>query len=494
MDLGKDHIKPYTYVYCSFCKAENKIFQAKPVHYECQSCRAVFTFNIYKNSFDFFKLNKAAYQHKLPMYAEGVLNGKTYKVIGSAYLKEQKQNNYWTEYYLIDSNREIKTLSNYNDEWIFVKKCTSLSIFPKKVNNDLFISGVTYQKYNAYYPKVIDLIGEQPQNVLERTDLYTREFVANERMFIYELNIEADKGSWYEAEYMSPQTLKNAFNLPKLVTDKDYKNPLFPSKLPSLSTYFYFILFLAALVTVFQLYFINQCTSKTVYENSYNTVEFNKAIKTIVTKPFQISKSSFGTNNNLEFDILTNIDNNWIELYCTLLNEQTGEEITLYDELEYYHGYTGGENWSEGANYSKKIVTEVPAGTYRLIIQPNADYKIVSVSDFISDSLTYYEDSQYALANNPKDKYYVVKEDTSYYVKGNEEKVNRYFDVLDQMKTDTLLKQENEKLLNSNVNFNIVLRENNQIWLNYVMIMLFLGALLGIHYIRCQNEYENKWS
>lgn len=98
------------------------------------------------------------------------------------------------------------------------------------------------------------------------------------------------------------------------------------------------------------------------------------------------------------------------------------------------------------------------------------------------------------MANNPKDKYYVVKEDTNYYVKGNEEKVNRYFDVLDQMKTDTLLKQENEKLLNSNVNFNIVLRENNQIWLNYVMIMLFLGALLGIHYIRCQNEYENKWS
>jgi hypothetical protein len=54
----------------------------------------------------------------------------------------------------------------------------------------------------------------------------------------------------------------------------------------------------------------------------------------------------------------------------TLVNEKTGDVFDFDFETEYYYGYEGGENWTEGSNWNSRIASSVPEGTYYMIIQP----------------------------------------------------------------------------------------------------------------------------
>ena len=53
-----------------------------------------------------------------------------------------------------------------------------------------------------------------------------------------------------------------------------------------------------------------------------------------------------------------------------MINETTGEEIYANKDIEYYHGYTDGENWTEGNTTEEFNICGVAAGKYHLAITP----------------------------------------------------------------------------------------------------------------------------
>ena len=54
-----------------------------------------------------------------------------------------------------------------------------------------------------------------------------------------------------------------------------------------------------------------------------------------------------------------------------LVNENNGEEVYASKDIEYYHGYTDGENWTEGSNSEDFNLCGVAAGKYHLTITPS---------------------------------------------------------------------------------------------------------------------------
>lgn len=67
------------------------------------------------------------------------------------------------------------------------------------------------------------------------------------------------------------------------------------------------------------------------------------------------------------------LNNNWVELALSLVNEQTGRTYEATRALEYYNGTEGGESWSEGSTSDEATFNAVPAGRYHVNLYPSTD-------------------------------------------------------------------------------------------------------------------------
>lgn len=62
------------------------------------------------------------------------------------------------------------------------------------------------------------------------------------------------------------------------------------------------------------------------------------------------------------------LQNSWVELQCALVNDGTGEVHRFNTAFEFYNGVDSDGAWSEGQRYGQTLVTEIPAGTYHLVV------------------------------------------------------------------------------------------------------------------------------
>ncbi len=92
--------------------------------------------------------------------------------------------------------------------------------------------------------------------------------------------------------------------------------------------------------------------------------------------------------------VSTTLDNGWLALDTELLTgEGEDEEVVGYAsaEVAYYHGYEGGESWSEGNRKKTKLFKAPPGGTYRVGLTMEGDQSpVVTVSVTTGNRLTRY--------------------------------------------------------------------------------------------------------
>ena len=62
------------------------------------------------------------------------------------------------------------------------------------------------------------------------------------------------------------------------------------------------------------------------------------------------------------------LDNDWLELHMSLVNEQTDAEYPIVQALEFYHGVDSDGAWSEGRQETRTYISSVPSGNYRLLV------------------------------------------------------------------------------------------------------------------------------
>jgi hypothetical protein len=77
-----------------------------------------------------------------------------------------------------------------------------------------------------------------------------------------------------------------------------------------------------------------------------------------------------GGSAPLTISTRSDVDNSWANLQVALVNEKTNEEIYANKDIEYYHGYTDGENWTEGDTSEEFNICGVSEGKYHIVITP----------------------------------------------------------------------------------------------------------------------------
>ena len=90
------------------------------------------------------------------------------------------------------------------------------------------------------------------------------------------------------------------------------------------------------------------------------------AKKDFITPSFELKGSSAPMTSQLH----SNVDNSWANVQVALINEKNGDEVYANKDIEYYHGYTDGENWTEGDTSEEFNICGVAAGKYHLAITP----------------------------------------------------------------------------------------------------------------------------
>jgi hypothetical protein len=92
---------------------------------------------------------------------------------------------------------------------------------------------------------------------------------------------------------------------------------------------------------------------------SYSTRDF-------VSPTFELN----GSSAPLQISVASNVNNSWANVQIALINEKTNEEVYASKDIEYYHGYTDGESWTEGSTNENFNICGVAAGTYHLTVTP----------------------------------------------------------------------------------------------------------------------------
>jgi len=115
------------------------------------------------------------------------------------------------------------------------------------------------------------------------------------------------------------------------------------------------------LAVIIHLFITNGFKEKVILEDTFELPD-SLTSKTTTTRNFELDK----WKSNLQFEMYAPVDNSWLDMEMTLVNVKTGEEYTINQGVEYYHGYDDGESWSEGDNREVFYLSSIPAGTYFL--------------------------------------------------------------------------------------------------------------------------------
>lgn len=90
-------------------------------------------------------------------------------------------------------------------------------------------------------------------------------------------------------------------------------------------------------------------------------------LKETTSKPFKLAGG-----NVVALKLFAPLSNSWISLDVAFVNDKKQVVAEMDNSIEYYHGYSGGESWTEGTRRNIEYFKAPKPGTYRLIIKGSA--------------------------------------------------------------------------------------------------------------------------
>lgn len=87
-----------------------------------------------------------------------------------------------------------------------------------------------------------------------------------------------------------------------------------------------------------------------------------------LTEAFEIKQAG----SLCRIDFHAPVDNSWVYLDGAVVDEQDRVTHDFSAEMSYYHGYSGGESWSEGSRHDSAVMLFEEPGSYRLLLKGQA--------------------------------------------------------------------------------------------------------------------------
>ncbi len=297
------------------------------------------------------------------------LSGITYTVIGFASkVDSSNSSETWREYTLYDQVQGYAFLNESEGHWMLLREMQETPRVEDAKKHAFYYNNKGFEIFLQYRSRILYALGEFPGNV------FNDEYGATATDFISQPDIwsveqHRDEGmTWYYGRYIDKSILR------KQATWLPYTRGIAPAQekmradAPSI---------IQAMLVVLALFFLVQVATvstnaeKEILDTSFQLSD-STVTQTFISDTFKLTK----WKSNLEFEIAAPVDNTWFELNATLVNAGTGDEYSLEQGIEYYHGITDGESWAEGSTRENAYLSSIPAGTYFLQISSSRDMNI----------------------------------------------------------------------------------------------------------------------
>lgn len=317
----------------------------------------------------------------IPIGSTGTLKDVAFTVVSFIRKKQQDENTEWIEYLLYSHNKSnYYTLAVYNGHWMLIwdKQMDNLELF-----NIGFSYAPTYEvrqgypyrrfkHYVSYFYDITWASGEFDWNVINDSGkVEVREYIDPPDMVVNEITPEGT--DWYWGQHIEPKDVAGAFginmeDMPVRRGVGTLEQPWYTRQWQPMKRFTLLMLFL-----VFIFYWtIDIFKPPTYVFNEYVTAEKDTASWSGIM-PLSIEHINLSETGAVNIEFQTDLDNEWLELSATLVNDNTGKTYEFTKVLEYYHGYEGGESWSEGSMNENGVISHVPAGRYHLNIYPYSE-------------------------------------------------------------------------------------------------------------------------
>lgn len=342
---------------CFHCNTETKLDVKIDVNFfACPSCGTLYSKN---NNNDFTykdRFKKKNYNNAFSIGQKANFKNETYTIIGLL-IKRYDSVTRWAEYVLQNDKGEFLYLSESSGNFILLEQIE----FNKKVgNHPLTVDYLdkTFDRYDYTYPKLDYASGYFDYNVMNKIELI--EYINPPYILSFE-KFGLDQTAFY-GKHISRSAIKKAFDTSAIPSKSEIgmAQP-FPIDVRNLAIIFCSV----AILILLSHWFLNK--DRTAQEIINTSIPFENYInKDYVSPSFELK----GSSAPLHISVSSNVDNSWANVQVALVNEKTNEEVYASKDIEYYHGYTDGENWTEGSTSEDFNICGVSAGKYHLTITP----------------------------------------------------------------------------------------------------------------------------
>lgn len=345
-------------------------------YYACPQCHAYFRYSGEEKPKVFGTYNNEPPPIALPVGTTGVLADQACRVVGVVQRAEVGKAGrmlyQWLEYQLyLLATKEYVQLAEYQGHWMVIKPARQTFRVHAAQTRHASVStpDASYKLYNRYKARVLFAVGEFDWDIEGDDRTQVNEFICPPRMLVQEKTKQ--QASWYVAEHIEPRQVAKAFNLPpsqlppRVGVGAVQPDPI-RSTWPALRTLT--MLAVALLVVGQVLLTIVRPSQVVLLENLRVIADANATPGTgqvIVSPSFTLPHQAA-----LQIELVTTLDNQWLELPVSLVNEQTGQGYEFTKNIEFYHGMEGGATWTEGSRESDATLSAVPAGRYHLNFYP----------------------------------------------------------------------------------------------------------------------------
>ncbi|WP_223642512.1 DUF4178 domain-containing protein [Corallococcus sp. EGB] len=361
----------------------------------CPYCGALM--NASQGKLSFLKLlQKPALPAAIALGQKGTLDGAEWICIGyqerSCVVEGTRYP--WMEYLLYHRARGFTWLMESNGHWVFLKPLAAgdANVVPRR---SAFYEGRRYKAFQSVTAVTDAVVGEFYWKVFQGEKARATEYVAPP----YSLNEDAtdNEVTYTHGEYLTPEQVRDAFKLKEPLPRPRGIAPSQPNARNAAMqrTMLWSLVWLVGLFAL-AAYFNVRALNAQVLDLRV-TVSPGAASGTPsamhFSEPFELLRDG---NVLAQITVSTPLDNSWVGVQGDLVNQDTQDVASFYEEVSYYHGRDSDGSWSEGGQGGSVYLSTLPKGRYVLRTttsfdpvlanqaragQPPVAYKVVLIHD-----------------------------------------------------------------------------------------------------------------
>lgn len=315
-------------------------------------------------------LEKPQIEPQIPLGRKGTLEGVEWTclafLVRSCVVEGTRYS--WFEYLLYNREHSFRWLMNSNGHWTFLTPVSAGEVvvgFKQALHN-----GESYALYQTVNTTTDYVVGECYWAVSQGERGFAAEYIAPPKSL--NLDRTEDEVTFTTGILLAPKVVQDAFKVKDIGSPSGVASAqVNPHKEKAASIWRWSLGWAAGIIGLFIVFasmgsseiFLNQnfTVPPGATPQSPEAMSFSQPFKIASKTPLEVNVTGGGLSNQ------------WLGVQTDLVNTDSWEVISLYAELDEYHGVTEGESWAERNGNISKSTADVSAGNYVMRVTPSWD-------------------------------------------------------------------------------------------------------------------------